>query len=237
LLVYFYVVQFALMLAFHTALRLIAKGNRAPYPDEPAMNGYQRAIKRVVDLTLAAVLLLIASPLMIVIAILIKLDSRGPILFRQQRVGENARRFDMLKFRSMSADAESRITEVLREIEGGIVHKHKDDPRVTRLGRVLRRTSLDELPQLINVLMGDMSLVGPRPELPMFVDKYEPWQFERLRVPQGMTGWWQVNGRSDNPLHMNTDHDIYYVRNYSLLLDVRILLKTIWVVLRAKGAY
>ncbi|HEY3291645.1 MAG TPA: sugar transferase, partial [Anaerolineae bacterium] len=115
--------------------------------------------------------------------------------------------------------------------------KQPDDPRVTRAGRVLRRYSLDELPQLLNVLRGQMSLVGPRPELPWLVDAYEPWQRHRFAVPPGMTGWWQVNGRSDRPMHQNVEDDLYYIRNYSLWLDVAILLRTIPAVLSGKGAY
>ena len=117
------------------------------------------------------------------------------------------------------------------------MYKRPDDPRVTRVGRVLRRTSLDELPQLFNVLLGEMSLVGPRPELPNLVEKYELWQRKRFAVPQGMTGWWQVNGRSDKPMHLHTEEDLYYVQNYSIWLDLQILVKTVWVVLRRKGAY
>jgi lipopolysaccharide/colanic/teichoic acid biosynthesis glycosyltransferase len=112
-----------------------------------------------------------------------------------------------------------------------------DDPRVTRVGRFLRRTSLDEIPQLFNVLKGEMSLVGPRPEMPNLVEKYDLWQRKRFTVPQGMTGWWQVNGRSDKPMHLHTDEDLYYVQNYSIWLDLQIIFKTIWVVLRRKGAY
>ena len=120
---------------------------------------------------------------------------------------------------------------------GKPVYKDPNDPRVTRLGHLLRRTSLDELPQIFNVLKGEMSLVGPRPELPELVGAYDLWQRKRFAVPQGMTGWWQVNGRSDKPMHLHTEEDLYYVQNYSIWLDLQILVKTVWVVLRRKGAY
>jgi len=153
-------------------------------------------------------------------------------------VGENSRPFDMLKFRTMFADAEARQGEVVRKIDTGeLVHKHRDDPRVTRVGRWLRRFSLDELPQLINVLKGEMSLVGPRPEMPWLVERYQPWQRKRFAVPQGITGWWQISGRSDRPMHLNTDADLYYVYNYSLWLDILILLRTPLAVLSGKGAF
>jgi lipopolysaccharide/colanic/teichoic acid biosynthesis glycosyltransferase len=154
------------------------------------------------------------------------------------RVGENGRLFAMYKFRSM-VDGAERMQETVNEENGNgdLIHKKPDDPRVTRVGRFLRRTSLDELPQLFNVLKGEMSLVGPRPELPWLLEQYEPWQHKRFAVPQGMTGWWQVNGRSDKPMHLHTDDDIYYVQNYSLWIDIYILLKTPWVVIRGKGAY
>jgi exopolysaccharide biosynthesis polyprenyl glycosylphosphotransferase len=205
---------------------------------DPALNEVQRLIKRMFDLVLSSTLLLLALPFMIIIALLIKLDSEGSILFRQQRVGENGRLFSMNKFRSMIDGAELMQDEIIeRNGEGKVLFKKADDPRVTRVGRFLRHTSLDELPQLLNVLKGDMSLVGPRPELPWLVGQYEPWQHKRLAVPQGMTGWWQINGRADKPLHLHTEDDLYYVRNYSLWMDIYILLKTPWVVVRGKGAY
>ncbi len=205
---------------------------------DPALNDVQRLLKRVFDLTIAGTILLITLPFMIVISLLIKLDSPGPVIFRQQRVGENGRLFAMNKFRSMVENAESLQAEVSHVTEdGNIIFKSVDDPRITRVGRFLRHTSLDELPQLINVVTGDMSLVGPRPELPFLVGQYEPWQHKRFAVPQGMTGWWQINGRADKPLHLHTEDDIYYVQNYSLWMDIYILLKTPWVVIRGKGAY
>ena len=144
----------------------------------------------------------------------------------------------MLKFRTMQPEAEAMRQAVEHTDEQGhLIHKRLDDPRVTRIGRILRRASLDELPQLFNVLKGEMSLVGPRPELPYLVERYELWQRQRFAVPQGMTGWWQVNGRSDKPMHLNTEDDLYYVQNYSILLDIFILIRTIGVVIAGKGAF
>jgi exopolysaccharide biosynthesis polyprenyl glycosylphosphotransferase len=205
---------------------------------EPLIEGPARFWKRTFDLLGGLVLLLLLGLPMACIALAIRLNSSGAALFRQRRVGENLRPFDMLKFRTMVAGAEAMAETVttLRE-DGSIVHKHRDDPRVTSVGRFLRRYSLDELPQLFNVLSGEMSLVGPRPELPWLVDRYEPWQRRRFAVPQGMTGWWQINGRSDKPMHLNTDDDLYYVYNYSLWLDIKILLRTPWAILQGRGAF
>lgn len=205
---------------------------------DPALNDVQRLIKRIFDLIIGGTVTLLMLPLISTIALLIKLDSPGPIIFRQQRVGENGRLFPMYKFRSMVVGAEKMQDQVTRvDQRGNVIYKREDDPRITTFGRFLRRTSLDELPQLFNVLKGDMSLVGPRPELPMLVGQYEPWQHKRFAVPQGMTGWWQINGRADKPLHLHTEDDIYYIQNYSLWMDLYILLKTPWVVVRGKGAY
>lgn len=203
----------------------------------PALNDYQRMAKRAFDIVMSLLAMPVALPLMGLVALIVRLDSPGPILYRSRRIGENGCIFTMYKFRTMVEGAD-RMPDVFTPDETGVVlHKKEDDPRVTRAGRILRKLSLDELPQLFNVLKGDMSLVGPRPELPELVQRYNPWQRERFAVPQGMTGWWQVNGRSDKPLHLNTDEDLYYVRNYSIWLDLKILVKTIWVVLRGKGAY
>lgn len=205
---------------------------------ESALTDAQRVVKRLFDIVVSLLLIILLSPLMLLIALLIKLESPGPIIFRQERIGEHGRRFQMLKFRSMYVDADRRWREVAqRDEHGRLIHKVKDDPRVTRVGRKLRRTSLDELPQLFNVLRGDMSLVGPRPEMPYIAAEYEPWQWQRFRVPPGMTGWWQVNGRSDKPMHLHTEDDLYYIQNYSFWLDLRILLKTVIVVWQGHGAY
>jgi len=205
---------------------------------ESALTASQRVVKRAFDVVVSLILIIVLMPLMALIALLIKLESPGPILFRQERIGEHGQRFQMLKFRSMYIDADQRWREVAqRDERGRLIHKAKDDPRVTRIGRKLRRTSLDELPQLFNVLRGEMSLVGPRPELPYIAAEYEPWQWQRFRVPPGMTGWWQVNGRSEKPMHLHTEDDLYYIQNYSFWLDLRILLKTIIVVWRGHGAY
>jgi exopolysaccharide biosynthesis polyprenyl glycosylphosphotransferase len=205
---------------------------------ESALTPDQIMLKQIFD-TLASVLLLVLlAPLLLLIALLIKLESPGPVFFFQERIGEHGRRFKMIKFRSMYADADQRWRDVARrDATGRLIHKQNDDPRVTRIGRKLRRSSLDELPQLFNVLRGEMSLVGPRPEMPYIAAEYEPWQWQRFRVPPGITGWWQVNGRSDKPMHLHTEEDLYYIQNYSFWLDLRILFKTLIVVWRGHGAY
>jgi exopolysaccharide biosynthesis polyprenyl glycosylphosphotransferase len=205
---------------------------------EPVIEGTDRIAKRLFDLLVGGLSVLVAALPMAVIALLIRLDSPGPTLFRQKRVGENGRLFDMFKFRTMVRDAEGLQDQMNVETDDGkVLHKRPHDPRVTRIGRFLRRYSLDELPQLFNVVRGEMSLVGPRPEMPWLVDKYEPWQRKRFAVPQGLTGWWQVNGRSDKPMHLHTEDDLYYVYNYSLWLDLRILLMTPLAALRGRGAF
>jgi len=205
---------------------------------DPALNDYQRLAKRLFDLVVGSLLTLAALPVMAAVAVAIKLDSPGPVLFKQKRVGENGRLFDIYKFRSMVVNAEqlqSQINQV--DEEGHVIHKVAGDPRVTRVGHFIRHWSLDEFPQFFNVLKGDISLVGPRPELPWLVEDYALWQRKRFAVPQGLTGWWQVNGRSDKLMHLHTDEDLYYIQNYSLWLDIYILIKTPWVILKGKGAY
>ena len=204
----------------------------------PVIIGFDRFVKRVFDFLLGSVALVLMVPILLVLAIAVYLESGRPIIFSQRRVGENGRIFTMYKLRTMVSNAESRQEDALQQgAEPSEVYKPHGDPRVTRVGRFLRRTSLDELPQLWNVLRGEMSLVGPRPELPWVVERYESWQRQRLAVLPGMTGWWQVNGRSELPMHENVEYDLYYIQNYSPMLDLTILVRTLWVVVRGKGAY
>jgi exopolysaccharide biosynthesis polyprenyl glycosylphosphotransferase len=204
----------------------------------PALSENQRLVKRVFDIMVTIISLPFTLSIMGLVAIAILLDSPGAVIFKQQRVGENGRLFTIYKFRTMVKDAEELRHSVERTDENGnVIHKIQNDPRLTRTGKFLRKTSLDELPQLFNVLKGDMSLIGPRPELPYLVKQYQAWQRKRFAVPQGITGWWQVNGRSDRPMHLHTEDDLFYIHNYSMWLDLQILLKTVWVALTRKGAF
>ena len=205
--------------------------------NEAAITGWQARMKRALDLVVASLLFVVLLPVMLCIALVICLDSWGAPVFIQKRVGQYHRIFTMYKFRTMVSNAETLAQQVAVEEDGVVIHKRRRDPRITRVGALLRKTSLDELPQLINVIKGDMSLVGPRPELPWLVVNYAPWQYRRFMVPQGITGWWQVNGRSDRPMHLHTEDDLFYIRNYSLWLDIKILLMTVKVALTGKGAY
>jgi exopolysaccharide biosynthesis polyprenyl glycosylphosphotransferase len=195
-------------------------------------------LKRAVDLALALIAFAAGAVVLAAIAVAIKLDSPGPVLYRQRRVGKDGIEFDMLKFRSMRLDADRMLEQLsaLNEATGPLF-KIRRDPRVTRVGKILRRYSLDELPQLLNVLRGEMSLVGPRPPLPGEVLKYEEWQTARLRARPGMTGLWQVSGRSEVPFNDMVRLDIHYVRNWSLGLDLEIILRTIPAVVANRGAY
>jgi len=189
---------------------------------DPALRGWKRSVKRAMDIVVSALGLVLLSPLMLAIAGLIRLESRGPVFYAQERVGLDGKPFYMLKFRSMRVDAEQ---------QSGPVWATADDPRRTRFGTLLRRFSLDELPQLINVLLGEMSLVGPRPERPVFVEQFRqvvPRYMERHAEKAGMTGWAQVNGlRGDTSIIERTKYDLYYVENWSLLFDLKIMVRTL----------
>ena len=203
-----------------------------------AIDNYQRMVKRVFDVLICAAGLIIAMPVMVLISLAILLEDGRPVFFLQKRVGENGRVFSMFKFRTMVKNAEELRANVEQtDADGNVIHKLRDDPRVTRVGKVLRRFSLDEIPQIFNILGGTMSLVGPRPEMPYLVDKYQPWQRKRFAVPPGLTGWWQVTGRSDKPMHLHTEDDLYYIQNYSIWLDIQILIRTVWAVLIGRGSY
>ncbi len=195
------------------------------------------AIKRLLDLVGGLLGLLIAAPVMIAAAIAIKVESEGPVFFRQVRCGRNGRKFTMFKFRSMVVDAENLRAKLehLNEMDGP-VFKIRRDPRITRIGRFIRKTSIDELPQLLNIVMGDMSLVGPRPPLPSEVEQYQPWQRRRLSVRPGLTGLWQVSGRNQVDFDEWMQLDLQYIDRWSLWLDLKIILKTIPTVLFHKGA-
>ncbi len=195
-------------------------------------------IKRIIDIVVSSVALIVLLPLFLIISILIKLTSKGPVFFRQERVGLNGRRLTLYKFRTMVEDAEERLKELIRHNEmKGPVFKMSNDPRLTKIGKFLRKFSLDELPQLWNVLKGDMSLVGPRPPLPSEVEKYQPWQRRRLSMRPGLTCLWQVNGRNKiNDFDEWVRLDLEYIDNWSLALDFKILFKTIPVVLLGIGA-
>ena len=200
---------------------------------------YYFMAKRSFDIFITTTALILLSPLFLIVALLIRLDSKGPIFFSQLRVGKGGKEFKFWKFRSMYIDAEQHQQELMKknEMPGGVLFKIKRDPRVTRVGRVLRKFSIDELPQLWNVLRGEMSLVGPRPPLPTEVQKYTCHQRKRLEVTPGITCIWQISGRSDIPFHQQVEMDIKYIHNQSLRYDLIILFKTVPAVLKARGAY
>lgn len=199
---------------------------------EPSLTAWNRILKRTFDIIFASLVLLVSSPILALLAILIKTTSSGPVFFLQERVGLDGALFRVIKFRTMKKDAEK---------ESGPVWAKKNDPRATPIGRFLRRFSLDELPQLFNVVKGDMSIVGPRPERPFFVNQFKgqiPKYLDRHRVKTGMTGWAQVNGlRGNAPIEERTKYDVYYVENWSLVFDVKIILKTLRAVLFGEDAY
>lgn len=200
--------------------------------------GWRGRAKRAFDLAIASTVLVIFSPLMVALALSVRLSSPGPILFRQERVGRNGEPFDVFKFRSMVVNAEELLNDLSNENEGsGPLFKMKDDPRVTKVGDFLRKTSLDELPQLFNVVRNEMSLVGPRPALRSEMAEWDPALYDRLQVKPGITGMWQVSGRSGTTFAEYTRLDLYYVHNWSLLVDLSILAKTVPAVLKSEGAY
>ena len=196
------------------------------------LSGWQGFIKRVFDVTLSIIGIMFLSPVLLLAAILVKLTSRGPVLYKQERIGMDGKTFNILKFRSMISDAEAK---------SGPVWAKRDDPRVTAIGRFLRRTSFDELPQLINVIRGDMSLVGPRPERPHFVQEFKsviPKYQERHRFRSGITGWAQVNGlRGQSSIEERTKYDVYYIENWSLAFDLKILILTLVAIFKGENAY
>jgi exopolysaccharide biosynthesis polyprenyl glycosylphosphotransferase len=202
------------------------------------LSGTQAAVKRAFDLTASTLGLAVLSPVLLAIAAAVRLTSPGPILYRQGRVGQRGRPFTILKFRTMRSGADEMVAELrLRHGMNDLMFKLQDDPRVTRVGRFLRRFSLDELPQLINVARGEMSLVGPRPPLPEEVAEYDDWQFDRLEVSPGVTGLWQVSGRSELSFDECVRLDLFYIENWSLAYDLYIVAKTLPVLVSRRGAY
>ncbi len=207
--------------------------------DQPQFTGLRRVVKRAVDIAGALVALVLSAPILLATALLVRLTSRGPSLYRSMRMGQDGEEFRVYKFRSMYHDAEHRRLDLLslNEHDGGILFKMRRDPRVTPIGRLIRKFSLDELPQLFNVLRGSMSLVGPRPPLPDEVARYNDDVHRRLLVKPGMTGLWQVSGRSDLAWNEAVRLDLYYVENWSLSLDLAIIARTVLAVVRSRGAY
>lgn len=204
----------------------------------PQFEGAKHVLKRILDIGVSGISLLIFWPLLTAIAIMVKLDSPGPVLFHQERCGRNERTFQMVKFRSMVQTAEDDLAGLLDQNEAsGVLFKIRNDPRITKTGRVLRKYSLDELPQLWNIFVGEMSLVGPRPPLPEEVKSYDTHVRRRLYIKPGLTGMWQINGRSNLSWEDSVRLDLYYVENWSLTGDLYIIWRTFRMVMRAEGAY
>jgi exopolysaccharide biosynthesis polyprenyl glycosylphosphotransferase len=200
--------------------------------------GFNLFLKNLTDYLLGSIIFIFFIPVYIFVGLAIKLDSEGPVLYRQKRYTKDCKVFYMYKFRSMYIDADKRREELESYNEAdGPLFKIKNDPRITRVGRFIRRFSIDELPQIINVLKGELSLVGPRPPLPCEVNKYDEWEMKRMNVKQGITGLWQISGRSELSFEEMARLDLYYIQNWSIEMDIKILLKTIPIVLFGKGAY
>ena len=198
---------------------------------------YTLMFKRMFDVLASSLMLVFLAPLMAVVALVIRLESPGEVVYRQTRVGRNGEGFTIYKFRTMIPDRRTKAVSIDINVDRRKRHKTERDPRVTSVGRFLRRSSIDELPQLFNILKGDMSFIGPRPELPHIVETYQAWQHHRHLVTPGLSGWWQVEGRSDLPMHENTELDLYYVMNQSFSLDTRIVLRTFKALLSRGGAF
>ncbi len=206
--------------------------------EPPDFTGSAKFVKVLADKLIALTALVLLSPVLLIIALAVAMTSRGPVLFRQRRVGQDGEEFDVFKFRTMVSGADRMVDQLAALNEGnGLLFKIRRDPRVTPVGRFLRRYSLDELPQLFNVLAGSMSVVGPRPPLPSEVAQYDGDVARRLLVKPGITGLWQVSGRSDLSWEDGIRLDLYYVENWSLTTDLLIMWKTLGAVLRARGAY
>ena len=205
--------------------------------EAPTAQRAGRWSKRLFDILAASMALLVAGPIMVFTMLAIKVDDRGPVIFKQVRVGKNGRLFECLKFRSMVVDAEARLAALKNEGPNAVLFKMTRDPRITRVGQIIRRFSIDELPQLWNVLRGDMSLIGPRPALPNEVAQYAPHVHRRLEVRPGLTGLWQVSGRSNLSWEDTVRLDLYYVDNWSMPQDLNILFRTVGAVLFSNGAY
>jgi exopolysaccharide biosynthesis polyprenyl glycosylphosphotransferase len=206
--------------------------------EEPELTGARQLVKTVFDLAVASMLLVLLAPLLLALCLVIRLTSSGPAIFKQERVGRAGTTFRLWKFRSMYADAEQRLADLQHLNEhDGVLFKVRNDPRITPIGRFIRKYSLDELPQLVNVLRGEMSIVGPRPPLPSEVTRYEGHAHRRLLVKPGITGLWQVSGRSDLSWDDTVRLDLQYVENWSLGLDLSVLARTVTAVLRGSGAY
>ena len=217
--------------------------------DASRFSGWQGRVKRSFDLLCAAVAIFLTAPFFIAIAAIIKWTSPGPVFFTQERLGKDGRPFRFYKFRTMRHRSDDAIHRQFAAMfingdargcsvdKSGKVYKLTDDPRITRIGSLLRKTSLDELPQLFNIARGEMSFVGPRPPIGYEIEHYQPWHKERLKVIPGLTGLWQVSGRSNVPFDEMVRLDVHYINNWSLLLDVRILLKTLPVMIQGTGGY
>lgn len=210
--------------------------NETPEIERKTRRGYF-AVKRILDIVLAAAALVVLSPVMLIVAVAVKLDSEGPVIFKQTRVGRDGREFTFYKFRSMKVNADAEKESLWDKNEkGSIVFKIKDDPRITRVGKIIRRTSIDELPQLINILKSDMTIVGPRPPLPDEVKKYNVYQMARLTVKGGLTCYWQISGRSRLSFEEWVELDRKYIEEMGIWTDMKIIFRTVKAVVKGDGA-